>query len=311
MTRCEPVLQRCLSWLPRRWMAPAQLPCPVPLSVLHLMLQSHFLADLVSRLLVVVDEITFFSSVGWKESWWKFSRCKSASTLSWATWTKVMLLIKRVIVFKASLAQPPDISSFGFDFNVAARWRLHRSRYMLWGAREAPGSLSLRVGRVRLELVSASIGVCVVLWQRRRVLARQRRVWRNQTFLHPFLLLHPSVLEPNFDLKIVCCVNWELFPRWWWVVRTYLRLVQLERCCNFNPPGPGEIFVEVKFFLQFCQLFGGEVRPAGVVDASALSTVETVRFWCWNIQKSFSCCRQRKHRKNQRGKSVVYFWKFD
>ena len=64
------------------------------------------------------------------------------------------------------------------------------------------------------------------------------------------------------------------------MVWTYLRLVQLERCCNFNPPGPGEIFVEVKFFLQFCQLFGGEVRPAGVVDASALSTVETVRFWC-------------------------------
>ena len=105
-----------------------------------------------------------------------------------------------------SQSQHPDLSSFGFDFNIAARWRLHRSGYMLvWGllgARSAPGSLSLRVGRVRLQLISASIGVRVVLWQGRRVLASQGGVWRNQTLLHPLLLLHPSVLEPNFDLKV-------------------------------------------------------------------------------------------------------------
>ena len=54
------------------------------------------------------------------------------------------------IVFKASQARPPDGSSFGFDFNVAASWRLHRSRCVLRGAMEAPRSLSLRVRRVRL-----------------------------------------------------------------------------------------------------------------------------------------------------------------
>ena len=68
-------------------------------STSHLMLQSHFLSDLVRWLLVVIVSITFFS-VGWKESWWQISKCKLASSSSWDTWTRVMLLIKRVIVFK-------------------------------------------------------------------------------------------------------------------------------------------------------------------------------------------------------------------
>ena len=38
----------------------------------------------------------------------------------------------------------------------------------------------------------------------------------------------------------------------------------------------------MKFFLKFCQLLRGEVRPPGVVDASALSSIEAVRFGSWN-----------------------------
>ena len=216
-----------------------------------------------------------------------------------------------------SLSQPPDLSSFGFDFNVAARWRLHRSGYMLvlvlLGARSAPGSLSLRVRRVRLQLISASIGVRVVLWQRRRVLPSQGGVWRNQTLLHPLLLLHPSVLEPNFDLKVEIFLL-RIIPSGSRQFKTYLGLVQLERCCNLNPPGSGEIFVEVKFFLQFCQLFGGEVRPPRVVDSSPLPTVEAVRFRSWNT-KTFSCCirggeSRENHEKTNKTWELRANWSF-
>ena len=44
--------------------------------------------------------------------------------------------LSRESLFVEPEREPPDLSSFGFDFNVAARWRLHRSGYRLvswWG----------------------------------------------------------------------------------------------------------------------------------------------------------------------------------
>ena len=69
------------------------------------------------------------------------------------------------------------------------------------GAGTAPGSLSLRPGRVRLQLVPAPVGVRVVLGEGRGVLPREGGVRGDQTLLHTLLLLHPPVLEPDFDLE--------------------------------------------------------------------------------------------------------------
>lgn len=65
---------------------------------------------------------------------------------------------------------------------------------------------------------------------------------RGETFLFPLLLFHPPVLEPDFDLGFV----------------------ELQRSGDLHPPGPGEVLVKVKFFLQLRQLFGGEVGANGV-----------------------------------------------
>lgn len=57
--------------------------------------------------------------------------------------------------------------------------------------------------------------------------------WRCHWFvLILLLMLHPSVLEPNFDLS----------------------LCQHQRMCHLDPAFPGQIFVGVKLFLQFQNL---------------------------------------------------------
>lgn len=61
----------------------------------------------------------------------------------------------------------------------------------------------------------------------------------HDPFPLPFLLLHPSVLEPDLHLSVI----------------------QLEGVSNLYAPGSGQVFVKMKFFLQFCKLFGGEVCP--------------------------------------------------
>ena len=79
ITRCEPGLQRCLSWASKKM--DGSLPSPsLPPSILQLASDAaeNFLADLVSRLSVgcllffFSVGLIFFSSVGWKESRWKF-----------------------------------------------------------------------------------------------------------------------------------------------------------------------------------------------------------------------------------------------
>lgn len=66
----------------------------------------------------------------------------------------------------------------------------------------------------------------------------------DEALFDPFLLFHPSVLEPDFDLG----------------------LVQLEGGGNLYPPRSSEVFVEVELFLELRELFVGEVGAAGVVQ---------------------------------------------
>jgi len=102
----------------------------------------------------------------------------------------------------------------------------------------------------------------------------------DQPLLHSLLLFHPSVLEPDLDL----------------------RLVELERAGDFDPARPRQVLVKVELLLQFGQLLGREVGPARVVDAARTAptpapgtltartnTVSTVtarvrlRNWLWYI----------------------------
>ncbi len=64
----------------------------------------------------------------------------------------------------------------------------------------------------------------------------------RDALLHLFLLLHPPVLEPDLDL----------------------RFVQSQHGGDFYSPCPREVLVEMKFLLEFCKLFVGEVGPAVV-----------------------------------------------
>ena len=50
-------------------------------------------------------------------------------------------------------------------------------------------------------MLPGPVAVGVVLRERRGVLAGEAGVLRDQTLFHPLLLLHPPVLEPDFDLK--------------------------------------------------------------------------------------------------------------
>lgn len=104
--------------------------------------------------------------------------------------------------------------------------------------------------RVLLDMVRRPVAVCVGLRQRRGVLPREGRVRRDEALLHPFLLLHPPVLEPYLDLG----------------------LVQLEGGCDLDPPCPCQVFVEVELLLQLGQLLRRKVGPPCVVDAASLAT---------------------------------------
>ena len=71
----------------------------------------------------------------------------------------------------------------------------------------------------------------------------------NEALLHPLLLLHAPVLEPDLDLG----------------------LVQLQGPRYLYPTRPGQVLVEMELLFQLGQLLGGEVSPAGVVDSSGTS----------------------------------------
>ena len=75
-------------------------------------------------------------------------------------------------------------------------------------------------------------------------------ILRDQAFLHSFLLLHPSVLEPDLDL----------------------RLVELQRTRDLDSSSPGQVLVEVELLLQLGQLLCREVRPARVVHTTGTLT---------------------------------------
>lgn len=70
---------------------------------------------------------------------------------------------------------------------------------------------------------------------------------RYQSLLHPLLLLHPAVLEPDL----------------------HLRLVELQGGRDLYPPGPGEVLVEVELLFELRELLVGEVGPAGVEAVEA------------------------------------------
>ncbi len=73
-------------------------------------------------------------------------------------------------------------------------------------------------------------------------------------------MFHPSVLEPDLDL----------------------RLVELESGRDLDPPRPRQVFVEVELFLQLGQLFGGKVGPASVVgSAEAAAAAVTAASSSW------------------------------
>ena len=66
----------------------------------------------------------------------------------------------------------------------------------------------------------------------------------DEALLHPLLLLHPPVLEPDL----------------------HLGLVELEGRGDLYPPRPGQVLVEVELLLEFGELFVGEVGPPRVVQ---------------------------------------------
>ena len=79
----------------------------------------------------------------------------------------------------------------------------------------------------------------------------------NEALLHPLLLLHAAVLEPDLDLGLVQLQG----PRYLYSTR------------------PGQVLVEMELLLQLGQLLGGEVGSPCVVDAprTRLATVAAVR----------------------------------
>lgn len=72
----------------------------------------------------------------------------------------------------------------------------------------------------------------------------------QKPFSFSFLLLHPAVLEPDFDLGVV----------------------QLQGVGYLDAPGSGQVLIEMKLLLQFCQLLGAEIRAdrAGGASGSTL-----------------------------------------
>lgn len=69
------------------------------------------------------------------------------------------------------------------------------------------------------------------------------------TLFHPLLLLHPSVLKPNF----------------------HLRFVELQRGSDLYPSSPGQVLVVVKFLFEFCKLFGCEICSTRAVGRAIWS----------------------------------------
>ena len=91
----------------------------------------------------------------------------------------------------------------------------------------------------------------------------QAVVRRDQALLHPLLLLHPAVLEPDLDLG----------------------LVELQSSGDLDPTSPGQVLVEVELLLQLRQLLRREVGPPGVVDPACVVTSRVavgVGFRNWN-----------------------------
>ena len=104
----------------------------------------------------------------------------------------------------------------------------------------------------------ATAGIALRVGNRRRGGrrgAREGRLGWDEPLLHPFLLLHASILEPDF----------------------HLRLIELKSSGDLNPPRPCQVFVEVELFLQFRQLLGGKIRPTRVVCPNAETTESTAK----------------------------------
>lgn len=68
----------------------------------------------------------------------------------------------------------------------------------------------------------------------------------QKPFAFPFLLLHPAVLEPDFDLGVI----------------------QLQAVGYLNSSGSSQVLIEMKLFLQFRQLLGAEIRANGAGGTS-------------------------------------------
>jgi hypothetical protein len=63
----------------------------------------------------------------------------------------------------------------------------------------------------------------------------------QKPFPFPFLLFHPAVLEPDF----------------------YLGVIQMQAVGYLDASSSSQVLIEMKLFLQFCQLLGAEIRADG------------------------------------------------
>ena len=97
------------------------------------------------------------------------------------------------------------------------------------------------------------------------VVPDQGRVVRDEPLLHPLLLLHPPVLEPDLDLG----------------------LVELEGSGDLDPTGARQVLVEVELLLQLRQLLRREVGSARVVEIRLVLTPvdETLGLRNWKGEK--------------------------
>ena len=108
--------------------------------------------------------------------------------------------------------------------------------------------------RITLGRPAARVGVVAEGGERAAAVADERRVGRDEPLLHALLLLHPPVLEPDLDL----------------------RLVELQRRGDLYPPRPRQVLVEVELLLQLRQLLRREVGPPRVVEALLVLTAVDV-----------------------------------